>query len=127
MLPYLVKCFFLIFQGISSYISQMNEPRGWTFLRIWYESRGVLGTRNKTSLFLALHGLVYTHPSTAANLPCLPGSPASLPGPNFLRPACPYSGCQLSSFTGSCPMEYIPADYWLILLYYGPMSRKSTT
>jgi len=38
---------------------------------------------------LVLHGLLYTHPSTAANLPCLPGSPASLPGPNFLRPACP--------------------------------------
>ena len=36
-------------------------------------------------------------------------------GPNFLRPACPYPGCQLSSFAGSCPMENIPADYWLIL------------
>ncbi len=29
----------------------------------------------------ALHDLLYTHPSMAANLPCLPGSPASLPGP----------------------------------------------
>ena len=36
------------------------------------------------------------------------------PGPHFLRPACPYPGCQLSSFTGSCPMDNIPADYWLI-------------
>ena len=25
--PYLVKSFFLIFQGFFSYISQMNEPR----------------------------------------------------------------------------------------------------
>ena len=41
---------------------------------------------------------------------------ASFPtGPNFLRPACPYPGCQLSSFAGSCPMVIIPADYWLIL------------
>ena len=36
--PYLVKCFFLIFQGIFSFISQMNKPRGWTFLCIWYEN-----------------------------------------------------------------------------------------
>ena len=40
-------------------------------------------------IVFALHGLVYTHPSTAANLPCLPGSPTSMQGPNFLRPACP--------------------------------------
>ena len=39
--PYLVKSFFLIFQGFFSYISQMNEPRQWTFLCIWYENRGV--------------------------------------------------------------------------------------
>ena len=36
--PYLVKCFFLIFQGIFSFISQVNEPRRWTFLCIWYEN-----------------------------------------------------------------------------------------
>ena len=69
----------------------------------------------KTSCFFALHGLVYTHPSMATILPSLPGSPTFLPGPNFLRPACPYPGCQLSSFAGSCPMENIPAGYWLIL------------
>lgn len=39
--PYIVKSFFLIFQGIFSSISQMNEPRRWTFLCIWYENRGV--------------------------------------------------------------------------------------
>ena len=33
-----------------------------------------MGIRNKTSLFSVLHGLVYTHPSMAAHLPCLPGS-----------------------------------------------------
>ena len=38
--PYLVKCFFLIFQEIFNFISQINEPRGWTFLCIWYENRG---------------------------------------------------------------------------------------
>ena len=36
--PYLVKCFFLIFQGFFSFISQVNEPRRWTFLCIWYEN-----------------------------------------------------------------------------------------
>lgn len=35
----------------------------------------VLGIQSKTSLFLALHGLVYSHPSMAVNLPCLTGSP----------------------------------------------------
>ena len=33
-----------------------------------------MGARSKTSSFFVLHGLVCTHPSTAANLPCLPGS-----------------------------------------------------
>ena len=27
-------------QGGDTYISQMNEPRRWTFLCIWYENRG---------------------------------------------------------------------------------------
>ena len=35
-------------------------------------------------------------------------------GPNFLRSTYPQPGCQLSSSTGSCPLEKIPADYWLI-------------
>lgn len=30
--PYLVKCFSFKDQGFFNYISQMNEPRGWTFL-----------------------------------------------------------------------------------------------
>ena len=34
------QVFFPYFSRILSYISQMNEPRGWTFLCIWYESRG---------------------------------------------------------------------------------------
>ena len=38
-----------------------------------------------------------------------------LSGPNFLRSACPLPGCQLSSFTGSCPMENVPAGYRLLL------------
>ena len=33
-----------------------------------------MGIRNKTSVLSVLHGLVYTHPSMAAHLPCLPGS-----------------------------------------------------
>ena len=49
----------------------------------------VLGIRSRTSSISALHGLVYAPPSTAANLPCLPGSPSSPRGPDFLRPACP--------------------------------------
>jgi hypothetical protein len=38
-----------------------------------------------------------------------------LESPHFLRSTYPQQGCQLSSFTGSCPLENIPADYWLIL------------
>ena len=38
-----------------------------------------LGIRSKTSLFLALHGLVYPLPSMAVNLPCLTGSLSQLP------------------------------------------------
>ena len=34
----------------------------------------ILGAQSKTSSYFVLHGLVCTHPSTAANLPCLPGS-----------------------------------------------------
>ena len=32
--PYIVKSFFLIFQGIFSYISQINEPQSWIFFCI---------------------------------------------------------------------------------------------
>ena len=35
----------------------------------------VLGIQSRTSSVSALHGLVYAPPSTAAYLPCLPGSP----------------------------------------------------
>lgn len=41
-----------------------------------------------------MHALI----ATAANLPCLMESCS-----NFLRPACPYTGCRLSSLTGSKP------------------------
>ncbi len=34
----------------------------------------VWGIRSRTSLLSALHGRLYAPPSTAANLPCLPGS-----------------------------------------------------
>ena len=33
------------------------------------------GYTKQNVLVFALHGLVYNHPSTAANLPCQPGSP----------------------------------------------------
>lgn len=49
------------------------------------------------------------------NLPCLKGS-----CPNFLRPTCSYTECQLSYSTGSCPTESTTASYssclYLILL-----------
>ena len=49
------------------------------------------------------------------NLPCLKGS-----CPNFLRPTCSYTECQLSFRTGSCPTERTTASYsscfYLILL-----------
>ena len=37
--PYIVKSFFLIFQGIFSCLSQLNEPMAWIFLYIWYKHR----------------------------------------------------------------------------------------
>ena len=40
------------------------------------------------------------------NLPCLQGS-----CPNFLRPTCSYTGCQLSFLTGSCPTERTTASH----------------
>ena len=40
------------------------------------------------------------------NLPCLKGS-----CPNFLRPTCSYTECQLSFLTGSCPTERTTASY----------------
>jgi hypothetical protein len=40
------------------------------------------------------------------NLPCLKGS-----CPNFLRPTCSYTECQLSFQTGSCPTERTTASY----------------
>ena len=33
--------YFNDFSRIFCYISSMNEPRGWTFLCIWYENRGL--------------------------------------------------------------------------------------
>ena len=38
--PYIVKWFFPKNQGFFIVYAQMNEPRGWTFLCIWYENRG---------------------------------------------------------------------------------------
>ena len=40
------------------------------------------------------------------NLPCLKES-----CPNFLRPTCSYTECQLSFLTGSCPTESTTASY----------------
>lgn len=40
------------------------------------------------------------------NLPCLKRS-----CPNFLRPTCSYTECQLSFQTGSCPKEITTASY----------------
>lgn len=52
----------------------MNEPRRWTFLCIWYENSWFRVYEVKRLFFSVLHGLLYAPPSTAANLPYLPGS-----------------------------------------------------
>ena len=74
------------------------------------------GYTKQNVLIFALHGLVYTHPSMAAYLPCLPGSPCISAGvlTSFVPPV---HNQGVSSFTGSCSMENIPADYRLILCY----------
>ena len=59
---------------------------------------------------------LFALPSMAAHLPYLPGSPVvSRQVLTSFVPPVHNPGCQLSSFAGSCPMENIPADYWLIL------------
>ena len=60
-----------------------------------------MGTRSKTSLYFVLHGLVYTHPSTAANLPYLPGSSALLHRVlTSLVPPVHYQGVSLAPLQG---------------------------
>lgn len=71
------------------FLSQMNEPEVWAFLGIWYENSWFWVHEVKRldlSLYMAF---VHTHPSMAAHLPCLPGSPSSPWGPHFLRSAYP--------------------------------------
>ena len=105
----------------------MNEPKIWAFLGIWYENSWFWVHEVKRLVFSLYMAFVYTHPSMAAHLPCLPGSPSIPWGPHFLRSACPYPGCLLSSYSGLCPLEIIPADYWLILCFlFTDFSRTSS-
>jgi len=67
----------------------MNEPEVWAFLDIWYENSWIWVHEVKRLDFSLYMAFVYPHPSMAAHLPCLPGSPSSPWGPHFLRSACP--------------------------------------
>jgi len=61
---------------------------------------------------------VYTHPSMAAHLPYLPGS--SYTSASVLTSFVPpihNQGVSLAPRQGLCPLENIPADYWLILCF----------
>ena len=74
-----------------------------------------MGIGNRTSLQSVLLRPFILCSTMVMNLPCLWGS-----CPNFLRPTYPYTECQLSFLTGSCPMETTPAGYGscLVLYYY---------
>jgi hypothetical protein len=71
----------------------------------------ICGTRNRTSSFSVLYGLCVPRSAVAANLPHLPGS---LSQTSFVPPA-HNQGVSLAPFQGLCPLDNIPADYWLIL------------
>lgn len=86
--PYIVKSFFLIFQGIFSSISQMNEPRRWTFLCIWYENSGFWVHEVKRlliSFYMALCVPIHLRQRTSH----VYQDHQSMPSPYFSRPACP--------------------------------------
>lgn len=74
----------------------------------------ILGIRSRTSFFLLCMACVCPNPYGSKTSRVYQDHRVSS-GPNFLRSAYPYPGCRLSSFTGSCPLEIIPADYQLIL------------
>ena len=113
--PYLVKSFFLIFQGILGSISQVNEPRGWTFLCIWYENRRFWVhevKRHYFSFYMALCIPIHLRQRTSRIYQDHQLFRRVLT--SFVPPV-HNQGVSLAPLQGLCPKVNIPADYWLIL------------
>ena len=93
----------------------MNEPSGWTFLCIWYENslfRVHEVKRLGISLYMAFCVPLHLRQRT---------SRVYQDHLHFFRvltsfvPPVHNQGVSLAPLQGLCPMEIIPADYWLIL------------
>lgn len=93
----------------------MNEPRGWTFLCIWYESRGFWVHEVKRRCFSFYMALC---------IPILLRQRTSRVYQDHLHfcwvltsfvPPVHNLGVSLAPLQGLSPMVYIPADYRLIL------------
>ena len=84
--PYIVKWFSLKNQGFLKFISQVNEPRRWTFLCIWYENRGWRVHEIERLCFCSTWPCVYPLLWRRTSHVYQDHRPA---GPNFLRSACP--------------------------------------
>ena len=115
LLPIISSPNFKFYAGLIYFYTSQNRAR-W----VWTSSYLVLiswlmGMANRASVNSALLKPFSLRSTMVVNLPCLWGS-----CPNFLRPTCPYTECQPSSVTGSCPKEETPAGYssCLLLVHY---------
>ena len=87
--PYLVKCFFLKNQGFFIVYSQMNEPRKWIFLSIWYKNSGIWVYKVKRLCFSFYMALCMPFPLGRRTSRVYQDHLTFPEGPNFLRSAYP--------------------------------------
>ena len=87
--PYLVKCFFLKNQGFFIVYSQMNEPRKWIFLSIWYKNSGIRVYEVKRLCFSFYMALCMPFPLRRRTSRVYQDHLTFPEGPNFLRSAYP--------------------------------------
>ena len=87
--PYLVKCFFLKNQGFFIVYSQMNEPRKWIFLSIWYKNSGIRVYEIKRLWFSFYMALCMPFPLRRRTSRVYQNHLTFPEGPNFLRSAYP--------------------------------------
>ena len=93
----------------------MNEPRGWTFLCIWYENRRFWVhevKRHYFSFYMALCIPIHLRQRTSRIYQDHQLFRRVLT--SFVPPV-HNQGVSLAPLQGLCPKVNIPADYWLIL------------
>ena len=86
---YLVKCFFLKNQGFFIVYSQMNEPKKWIFLSIWYKNSGIRVYEVKRLCFSFYMALCMPFPLRRRTSRVYQDHLTFPEGPNFLRSAYP--------------------------------------